>query len=68
MGIPSQKRSTAEWLRAALVGVMWFTMLNGVGTAAAYGGPNKGTVESSLIQDQRDQPPVNTCLLPWIPC
>ena len=26
MGIPSQKRSTAEWLRAALVGVMAFAV------------------------------------------
>ena len=55
-------------LLLALGGVMWFTMLNGVGAAAAYGGPDSGKVENSGIQDQREQPPVNSCLLPWFPC
>ena len=55
-------------LLLALAGVMWFTMLNGVGAASAHGGPSNGAVDNSVIQDQREPAPVNSCLLPWFPC
>ena len=53
---------------AALAGVMWFSMLSGVGTASADGGLDSGAVGNGVIQDQREQPPINACLLPFFPC
>ncbi|MCY4415649.1 MAG: hypothetical protein OXE87_04990 [Chloroflexi bacterium] len=52
----------------AMAGVMWFSMLNGVGTASADGGLDSGAVGNGVIQDQHEQPPINACLLPGIPC
>ena len=53
---------------AALAGVMWFSMLSGVGTASADGGLDSGAVGNSGIQHQHEQPPINACLLPFFPC
>ena len=50
-----------------VAGVMWFGMLNGVGTASADGGPNSGTHAGQAAQQYDQQPPVNTCFLA-IPC
>ncbi len=53
---------------AAVAGVMWFSMLGGVGTASADGGLDSGAVGNGGIQDQHEQPPINACLLPFFPC
>ena len=49
-------------------GLLWWTMLNGVGTASAYGGPNNGAVGNGVILDQHEQPPIIACRLPPEPC
>ncbi len=51
----------------AMAGVMWFSMLNAVGTASADGGPNSGTHAGEAAQQYDQQPPVNACFLA-IPC
>ena len=55
-------------LMLVVAGLMWLSLLNGVGTVSADGGVDSGTVGNGVILDQRDQPPVNSCLLPWFPC
>ena len=50
-------------------GLLWFSMIGGVGAASADGGPNSGAHVGQVAQQYGDQPPVNTCVLPiWIPC
>ena len=53
---------------AAVAGVLWFGMLNGVGTASADGGPYNGAVGNGVILDQHEQPPIIACRLPPEPC
>ncbi len=52
----------------AMAGVMWFSMLNGVGTASADEGLNNGTQIGQTGEQYDQQPPINACLLPGIPC
>ncbi len=50
-------------------GLLWFSMLNGVGAASADGGSNSGPQVGRATQQYGDQPPINACVLPiWIPC
>ena len=50
-------------------GLLWFSMIGGVGVTSADGGPNSGAQVGQAAQQYGDQPPVNTCVLPiWIPC
>lgn len=50
-----------------VAGLVWFSMLGGVHPASAYGEPNNGA-QGGLIEEQRQQPPINACLFPGIPC
>ena len=49
-------------------GLLWFGVLGGVGAASADGGPNSDTQRNSMLQDQHQQPPVNSCIIFFIPC
>ena len=50
-------------------GLLWFSMIGGVGAASADGGSNSGSQVGQATQQYGDQPPINTCVLPiWIPC
>lgn len=50
-------------------GLLWFSMIGGVGNAYADGGPSSGSQVGQATQQYGDQPSINTCVLPiWIPC
>jgi len=50
-------------------GLLWFSMIGGVGVVSADGGPSSGSQVGQATQQYGDQPPINTCVLPiWIPC
>ena len=51
---------------AVAAGLLWFGMLGGVGTASADGGLDGVTPLNGELQHQ--QPPINACLFPGIPC
>ena len=48
-------------------GLLWFSMIGGVGAASADSGPNSGAQAGQAAQQYDQQPPVNSCFL-GIPC
>lgn len=52
----------------AVAGLMWFSMMHGVGIASADGGPDAGAQQNNVGQQYEEPAFVNTCLFPGIPC
>lgn len=48
-------------------GLLWFSMIGGVGAVSANGGPNSGAQVGQAVQPHNQQQPANFCILCMVP-